>query len=372
MRPIGGRILERRDLDRRSWLAGVAALALAQPAHADRPASYPRSYARLEDQARREGRLLVYSSLDPQEMSEVLRVFRARYPQITVEYKYLASRALYDGFLRETAAGRGSADLVFNSAMDLQIKLVNDGYAQAYASPEKPNMPARAVWKNEAYGVTAEPLVFAYNKKLVPAADVPRSHDELERLLRTKPATYRGKVISYDVEHSNAGFLFLTQDEQLSHDTWRLLKALGKTKPKFYVSGEEMVRRIGQGEHLIGYNLLSSHVLKGRALNPSIEVVFPSDYTLVLSRIAFISKEARHPAAAKIFLDFLLSRTAQEFLAHRYMTPVRTDLSAPLSRMDASSRRLINVSPGLIANLDQMRQRRLIAEWRDAVYPAAR
>jgi iron(III) transport system substrate-binding protein len=42
--------------------------------------------------------------------------------------------------------------------MDLQAKLINDGYAQGYLSPEKPALPATAVWKNMGYGVTAEPV----------------------------------------------------------------------------------------------------------------------------------------------------------------------------------------------------------------------
>ena len=51
--------------------------------------------------------------------------------------------------------------------MDLQIKLVNDGYAQTYVSKEIAHIPDWAIWKDEAYAVTAEPIVIVYNKKLV-------------------------------------------------------------------------------------------------------------------------------------------------------------------------------------------------------------
>ena len=355
---------------RRAYLTGATAAALAAaggPAQAKPPPGYPRSYEGLQAQANREGRLVIYSAADLNEMAEVLRTFRGLYPRIAVQYIHLASKDVYDRYLRETAAGQPSADLLFNSAMDLQIKLVNDGYAQPYSSPEKPYLPPWAVWKNQAYGVTAEPIVFAYNKRLMPPGDVPHSHDDLERLLRTKARAYQGKVTTYDVERSSTGFLFFTQDEQISHDTWKLLRALGRTRPSLYVAGDEMLRRVSTGEHLLAYNMMSSYALERRAADPAIEVVFPNDYTLVMSRIAFISKDARQPAAAKLFLDFLLSRAGQQLLARRYMTPVRIDLQPPRPHADPSDLRAIHVGPSLLANLDRLKYSRLIAEWKRAL-----
>jgi len=355
---------------RRRWLAlgGGALLSVrAGGASAKRPSGYPRSYEALEDQANREGRLIVYSAADVNEVTELLTAFRKRYPRIDLHYEHMASKEAYDRYVREVGAGKPSADLVFNSAMDLQIKLVNDGYAQPYASPEKPFLPPYAVWKNQAYGVTAEPIVFAYNKRLLAPADVPRSHDDLERLLRTKPRAFAHKVTTYDVERSSTGFLFFTQDEQISHDTWKLLRALGGTQPRLYIAADEMLRRVSAGEHLIAYNIMSSYALERRAVDPAIEVVFPTDYTLVMSRIAFISKDARQPAAAKLFLDYLLSREGQLLLARRFMTPIRIDLQPQRPHADPEDLRAIHVGPALLANLDRIKYARLIADWKRTV-----
>lgn len=358
-----------RPHTRRALLSGVAtALAgVAWHSHGKPPPGYPRSYESLRAQALRERSLIIYSAADLNEVAGVLRRFQQLNPGLAVQYVHLNSTDVYDRYVREVAAGGPSADLLFNSAMDLQIKLVNDGYAQAYASPEKPYLPAWAVWKNQAYGVTAEPIVIAYNKRLMPAADVPQSHDDLERLLRTKWRTYQGKITTYDVERSSTGFLFFTQDEQISRDTWKLLRAVGLTKPTLYVSGDEMLRRVSAGQHLLAYNMMSSYALERRANDPAIEVVFPTDYTLVMSRIAFISKEARHPASAKLFLDFLLSREGQALLAERFMTPVRIDLQPVHPHADPQDLRAIHVGPSLIANLDRLKHARLIADWKRAL-----
>ena len=84
--------------------------------------------------------------------------------------------------------------------MDLQVKLVADGHAATYASPEIPGLPKWAVWKNQAYGTTYEPITFVYNKRLVPEADVPKDHTALLKLLKAKPDSYKGKVTAYDPE----------------------------------------------------------------------------------------------------------------------------------------------------------------------------
>jgi iron(III) transport system substrate-binding protein len=331
------------------------------------PPRYPRSYAHLIDLARHEGRLTIYTATEEHELEDVLKAFRARHPFISVQYDHIHSTALYDRFTSEVAAGRPTADLMVSSSMDTQIKLVNDGYAQAYASPEKPNLPAWAVWKDQAYGVTAEPIVFAYNRKLIPPSAVPRSHVDLERMLAKWPAHFHGAVATYDPEHSATGFLFFTQDLEISHDTWALAKAAGRAGAKYYVSGDQLLNDVIAGRYAVSYNMISSYALEKQAYHPDLGIVFPDDYTLVMSRIAFITQSARQPASAKLFLDYLLSREGQGLLAARHMAPVRPDVPRPGFSVDPSILRVIHVGPSLLANIDQFRRNRILRDWKKAV-----
>jgi iron(III) transport system substrate-binding protein len=131
------------------------------------------------------------------------------------------STEAYNRFISESVTG-SSADVLWSSAMDLQVKLVNDGYAQAYASPELKNLPAWAIWRGAAFGTTYEPAVFVYNKRLLPAADVPKTHAEFARVLRAKPRTFRNKVTTYDAEKSGIGFMLVTQDHKAQAEFWSL------------------------------------------------------------------------------------------------------------------------------------------------------
>jgi iron(III) transport system substrate-binding protein len=300
-------------------------------------------------------------------VAELLRDFRSMYPQLNVEYADLNSTELYSRFIAEVAAKEGAADILWSSAMDLQIKLVNDGYAQAYASPEKPNLPAWAIWKNEAWGTTAEPVVMVYNKRLMPAADVPQTRADLERLLINNPA-YAGKVAMMNPERSGVGFLYITQDLQVTRGTWRLVRTMAGADVQLYSSAGAMLERIASGEHLIGYNMIGPYAFERHARDASIGVILPRDYMLVASRIALIPADARNPAAAKLFLDYLLSKRGQARLADRFMTPVRTDVPSPtMAAYDAQRTRAIRVGPELLANLDQIKRLRFLKEWRNAL-----
>ena len=302
----------------------LSAMAAATAVAAAQPRGYPRSYDDIIAAAQREGTVVVYSTTDKHEVVAALAAFRAHYPFLRVDYRELASPELYDRVIAESRARKPTGDLVWSSAMDLQIKLVNDGYAQAYASPEKPYLPDWAIWKNEAWGVTAEPIVIAYNRRLVPAQD-------------------GVNLDADDVGH-------------------------GAVDVKFYTSTRPLLADLENGSSLFAYNALGSYALELATRNPDIAVIMPADYTLVVSRIALIAREARQPNAARLLLDFLLSIEGQRQLARAYMAPSRKDVEAlPGSTPPANAARPVRLGPALLADLDRIRRERILATWQAAL-----
>ena len=334
---------------------------LAVPASAQRPAGYPRSYDALIAEARAERGVRVYGNADAAAMTAVIAAFRRTYPGVIVQYRDLESSDIYRRVVAETRAHRPTADLVWSSAMDLQAKLINDGYAQSYQSPEKPALPPAAVWKNMGYGVTSEPVAFVYNKRLIPSANVPRTHEAFERLLRDRRSALNGRVATYDPARSNVGYLYLTEDYAITRDTGSLLRAMATTRPLLSRTTEPMLDAVATGRAAIAYNVVGPYALTRERKDPRIGVVFPRDYVLVASRVAFIARNARRPAAAKLFLDFLLSRTGQALLARQWLLPVRADVRAP--RLGPDRARPIRVGPQLLVNLDSIKRRRFLADW---------
>jgi iron(III) transport system substrate-binding protein len=135
-----------------------------------------------------------------------------------------------------------------------------------------------------------------------------------------------------------------------------------------------MIERIASGKDLIGYNLLGSYALGRAKRDPSLGVVLPNDYTLVLSRVILIARNARHPSAAKLWLDFVLSRRGQAVLAERSrFFSIRRDVTgeftaASLAKTLGDTARPIAVGSGLLVFLDKAKHHEIIRRWRRAIY----
>ncbi|MEK9212752.1 ABC transporter substrate-binding protein [Sphingomonas sp. 2378] len=227
---------------------------------AQRPAGYPRSYDGLVANARGERMVRIYGNADTAAMQPLIAAFRRAYPGVQVRYDDLESSTIYDRVVAQARSRTAGADLVWSSAMDLQAKLINDGYAQSYLSPEKPALPDTAVWKNMGYGVTAEPVAFVVNRRLIPAAQVPRTHEAFEQLLRTRRAELMGEVATYDPAQSNVGYLYLTEDHAITRDTRSLVQAIAATRPILSRTIEPMLDAVSAGRIAIAYNVVGPYL----------------------------------------------------------------------------------------------------------------
>jgi iron(III) transport system substrate-binding protein len=256
--------------------------------------------------------------------------------------------------------------------MDLQVKLVADGQAATYPSPEIKALPKWAVWKDSAYGTTYEPIAFVYNKRLVPEGDVPKDHTDLLKLLEAKTDFYKGKITAYDPERSGVGYLFCNEDIKDFPQAWDLFKAMGKAQAKLYTSAGAMMERVTSGEHLIAYGIFGSYALGRSKKDPNLGIVLPKDYTMVTSRVAFISKNAKNPNAGKLFLDYILSKRGQDIIANKAdLYSLRSDVDGEatikgVSQLIGDKARPVPVDQTLLENLDQAKRLAFLAKWQQA------
>lgn len=346
-------------------------IAFTPGAQAQVPAGYPADYSKLVDAAKKEGKVVIYSTTDAASANPLVKDFEALYPGIKVEYSDLNSTELYNRFIAEAAANNGTGDVIWSSAMDLQVKLVADGHALTYPSPEIKALPKWAVWKDSAYGTTYEPIAFVYNKRLVPEADVPKDHAALTKLIESKLDFYKGKITAYDPERSGVGYLFFNEDIKNFPGAWDLFKAMGKSGAKFYTSAGAMMERVTSGEHLIAYGIFGSYALSRSKKDPNVGIVLPSDYTMVTSRVAFISKAAKNPNAGKLFLDYLLSKRGQEVVAKADLYSLRSDIDGPatltaVTKLIGDKARPVPIDQTLLDNLDQTKRLAFLSKWQHA------
>ncbi|MBS0292188.1 MAG: ABC transporter substrate-binding protein [Proteobacteria bacterium] len=351
------------------WLVAVCLLVEAAACWAGLPDGYPRDYGAVMAAARQEGKVVVYSTTDLSVMAAVIRDFEQCFPGVKVEYHDLNSEELYYRFVSETAAQLPSADVLWSSAMDLQMKLANDDYAARYVSPELGALPRWAVWRSTAYGTTFEPVVIVYNKRHLTEADVPHTHSEFARLLTVRADVFHGNVTTYSIERSALGRMLATQDSRVQPGFWDLVRSMGHSGVKLESSTSEMVQRIASGRYFIGYNLIGSYAMSRARNDPAIGVVLPTDYTLVMSRIAILSRRAAHPNAGKLWLDYLLSRRGQGVMASKSeLFPVRADVPGEFGAASLRARygdrlKPIEVAVPLVVFLDRAKKREFLKRW---------
>lgn len=338
------------------------------PRNPQAPEGYPGDYGKTITAAERGTSVTVWSSTDRAQVADLLSGFRKRYPRVAVDYREMRATNIYNWFVTNRWAGKPAPDVIWSSAMDLQIKLVNDGHAQSYVSPEREAIAPWANWKDQAWGITAEPIVMIYNRRLMEPAAAPKSHLEFRRLLETNLPAYDGRITTYDPAQSAFGYLILAQDNLASRGIWRTVRALGANHARLFPTTKAIIDDVASGRSLIGYNVLGSYAAAAARRAPDLAVVVPRDYTLVASRIAIISADAPHPAAARLFLDYLLSREGQRALVGRAMPSVRSDMPEPadLAR-HAGPIRAIRVGPALLVMQDTLSRQHFMRQWDTAI-----
>jgi iron(III) transport system substrate-binding protein len=150
------------NLDRRALAAAIATLGATGPLRT--AAAQVRAPVR------------VFATTDRPVVQSLIDDFERRHPLLRVDYHELGSAELFERVQAARTAGSEGPDVVWSSAMDLQIKLVNDGHAARHVSPHATGLPRWAVWKHEAYGTGPEPVGMVVRSELAPVADLPRTH----------------------------------------------------------------------------------------------------------------------------------------------------------------------------------------------------
>jgi len=310
--------------------------------------------------------LVIAGPTDTPVVAPLIQGFQSLRPDVSVTYREIGSRDLYEA----TIDGRlTQVDVLMSSASDLQIRLANDGYAQSYASPYAPKLPSWAVWRNEVYGFTFEPAVIVYNPKRYSEATVPRSRQDLLRLLEREQSSLQGRVGTYDIAASSVGYLLAEQDELVSSNFWGLANAMGQVGVRLSPTTAQLLDAIENDEMDLAYNILGSYALSRQATGSKIGVVFPQDYVLVLARSVLISRRAPSPDLARAMVDWLLSPAGQQVASsHAALgsimedTPGRWTSEAVLARSSGIVQPVV-LSPALLVGLDQRRHSRFVQNW---------
>lgn len=279
--------------------------------------------------AKKEGALSIYAATDLSQAQPLLDAFTAKYPGIRIDYNDVGTNGVYNRVISEAAAKQVGGDFIWTSGVDQAVKLGTDGYLAQYESLESKALPSWAVFDKTVYATTLEPIGLIYNKTVLSDDQVPKARADLAALFGKKELA--GKIGTFDPEKSGVGFMIQTNDSKQRDDYWKLVEAFGAAKGKTYAATGAMRETVVSGENAIAFNLIGSYALDWVKTSPNLGVAFTKDYTAAFSRAAGIVKDGPHPNAAKLFLDFMLSKDGQNAIASKGMPSLRDDVDGGLN-----------------------------------------
>ena len=305
------------------------------------------------------GEVAILSTTDIAFFRPVLEAFQQANPDLTIRYVVAGSQDVYTALADEGVA----FDVAISSAMDLQMKLANDGLARPHEPAAGVALPGWAQWQDRLFSIAQEPVVLVLSRRALAGLTLPQTRRGLVDLLRDHPARFQGKVGTYDPRASGAGYLFATQEARQSDSFWRLAEVTGTTHPKLYTSSVDMLNDLESGALAIAHNVLGSYAATRVGEGSDLVAVEYQDFTLMLLRTALIPNSAPNPEAAGAFVDFLLSAEGRRLIGTEAGLPPVNEAAL----MQNPHLRPIRLDPGLLVYLDGMKRRAFLEEWSAAV-----
>jgi len=280
-------------------VAPVTTVKLAATAQEDLDALYAA--------AKKEGKVVVYSSINPGPIAAVAEAFKKKYPGIDVQAIRLGDNEQIPRAEVELGSKVGTADLLTNASPAwLQTGLAAGRWKVATKSP---NLTGRGTYNLKAYAKTpgiyeigAAVLAFGWNTKLYP-----KGLTEYTDLL--DPGLGGGKigVIENASAPANDFYNFL----EAAFGT-RILTGLGAQRPRIYPSTNVIIEALKSGEiyatNWVAPSLIDAAVKAGA---PVAYGVSPSKGAYGAKQLAVINAKGTNVNAAELFLDFWMTTEAQ-------------------------------------------------------------
>lgn len=303
--------------------------------------------------------LRVLSTADLEVFEPYVLAFQARRPDLSIDYTVVSSAELYRA-IRQGAA----FDLALSSAMDLQFRLANDGYARSYRSDATAALPDWARWRDLIFAFTAEPAVVVLSTDRLAGLKIPTTRHELINLLRENPEVFDGAVGTYDVRESGLGYLYATQESRATDVYWRLTEVMGRLDTKLYCCSGQMIDDVREGRLALAYNVLGSYAAErmARYSGGRARILRMQDFSNVMLRTALIPRGADRPEAAGDMIDMLADLGLRETAGDWHLPPLISAVMGEASRFGP-----IRLGPALMVYLDPLNRRAFLAEWDDAM-----
>src|SRR5437762_462816 len=241
------------------------ALLLTTASTGARPASA--QDARVEA-AKKEGKVVWYTSLALTSAEKVAKLFEAAYPGIKVEVHRTGSQRILQRVMQELQANIKNVDVIHTSDAGHYVLLKQKTLLMKYTPAGVESFPASFKDKDGFhYGLRATVNVIVYNTKAVPAAEAPRTWKDL------LDPRWRGKLVT---AHPGYSGVIATHVLALVHlYGWDYFKQLAQNKPMLVQSAVDPAGIVASGERPVAVNGGDYTFYQTQTTGNPVQIVYP-------------------------------------------------------------------------------------------------
>jgi iron(III) transport system substrate-binding protein len=284
--------------------------------------SQPQPWPAVTSAAQREGRLTVYNGTGFRIVRLLADQFQRDYG-IAVDVLDGRASEIRERIRAEQAAGRAIGDLAYSGSTSIALQAAEGAFAPFGELPNAGKISAPLKATETFLPVSAGYFAILVNTKDVTAAEAPKGWRDL-----TEPK-WQGKILSDDPRALGAGEVgFEVTYEAFGREYH---EAMAKQKPVFSRDFAQSNQRVARGEYPLYLPFNVSEFQRIRGL--PIRVVVPSEGVPYVALGPAVLKNAPHPNAARMFMNFMLERDAQALIASEGFrpavagTPIPADLA---------------------------------------------
>ena len=255
--------------------------------------------------AKKEGELGWWSTIAQDQSQKIVEEFMKIYPFIKASYWRSGSVGIHNKVLIEARAGRPSWDVVSQTTPEFIHELKQKGVIAPYNSPERRHFSDDLKDKDGFWTVTyALPTGVGFNTQQVKRDEAPRNYQDLLQ------PRWKGKKISVDDESYE--FLVGLMQTWGRGATLEYFKKLAAQEPMIGRGNSQRTQLLAAGEFPLA--IAYTHTVEyAKAQGNSVDWVNLEPVVIKFDGIMLGSKAA-HPNAAKLFIDFILSKQGQSLL----------------------------------------------------------
>ena len=265
------------------------------------------------------GEVVLYSSMQEDQLQAVKEGFEAAYPGITMTYQFGSTSAIEKQIFSEADAGQVNADVIWvGDAVDY-VAIKQRGILQKYSSPEAAGLDPAYVDADGYY--TAARLVgvgIAYNTLTVPAKDAPKSWEDL------LDPRWAGQIVMSDP--GAAGTTKYWMNAMMCSDQYGAgyMQQLRDNGCVLESGTTATHHQLASQVYQVG--ICVDYVTAGLAADGSpVAFLYPENTVTVASPIGLVANCA-NVDNAKLLYDFILSKEGQEILVAHNLVSVRRDV----------------------------------------------